>query len=281
MFVRGTDNQLWHKWWDGLNWSGWEPLGGVLTSGPAVAASGANRLDVFVRGTDSQLWHAWWDGTQWNGWQPLGGVLTSGPAAASWGNGRLDVVAEGTDKQLWHRSFDGTQWSGWEPLGGQMSGDPGVSAWGPGRLDVFIRNTDGTLGHRHLDGGQWSGWEWFAAALSTGPAAVSANPGQVDVVWPGSASVLQRFEYNGAWQNAAVTGRADVVRPVPRRTRLHSRRCLCDRHGRTAVVRFAGDPAAIVHCPDGFAGTEAQSERHGEALMALGRRHRPLLRGSR
>ena len=36
LFVRGTDNALWHKWWNGSAWSGWESLGGVLTSGPAV-----------------------------------------------------------------------------------------------------------------------------------------------------------------------------------------------------------------------------------------------------
>ena len=34
-FVRGTDDALWHKWWDGASWSGWESLGGVLTSEPA------------------------------------------------------------------------------------------------------------------------------------------------------------------------------------------------------------------------------------------------------
>ena len=33
VFVRGTDNVLWHKWFQG-GWSGWESLGGILTSGP-------------------------------------------------------------------------------------------------------------------------------------------------------------------------------------------------------------------------------------------------------
>jgi len=30
-FGRGTDAALWHRWWDGANWQGWESLGGVLT----------------------------------------------------------------------------------------------------------------------------------------------------------------------------------------------------------------------------------------------------------
>jgi len=49
-FVRGTNDHMFHKWWDGSQWNGWEDLGGTLTSSPAVAAWGLNRLDCFVRG---------------------------------------------------------------------------------------------------------------------------------------------------------------------------------------------------------------------------------------
>ncbi|MGZ7187916.1 MAG: hypothetical protein ACXVIR_08750, partial [Halobacteriota archaeon] len=51
LFVQGTDNVLWHKSYTGT-WSGWQSLGGALSSSPAAAASGGNRIDVFVRGTD-------------------------------------------------------------------------------------------------------------------------------------------------------------------------------------------------------------------------------------
>jgi hypothetical protein len=198
--VRGTDQQLWHTWWDG-SWHGWEPLGGVLSSGPGIASWGTNRLDVVAEGTDHQLWHKWWDGSRWNGWEPLGGVLSSGPGTASWGTNRLDVVVKGTDNEVWHKWWDGSRWNGWEPLGGQTSGDPAASSWGPGRLDVFIANTDGTLGHRWLDAGQWSSFEWFAANLAGGPAATSASPGQVDVLGSEPGRVPLRFEYTGTWQN--------------------------------------------------------------------------------
>jgi peptidoglycan/xylan/chitin deacetylase (PgdA/CDA1 family) len=84
VFVRATNgNHLWHRCWNGAGWSGWEDLGGVLTSAPTVASSAAGHLDVFVRGADSQMWHKWWDGTSWSGWLPQGGILTSAPAAAA------------------------------------------------------------------------------------------------------------------------------------------------------------------------------------------------------
>jgi peptidoglycan hydrolase-like protein with peptidoglycan-binding domain len=85
-------------------WSGWESLGGVLTSGPGVSSWSAGRLDCFVRGTDNALWHKWFSGG-WSGWESLGGVLTSDPAAVSWGASRIDVFARGTDNALWHKWF--------------------------------------------------------------------------------------------------------------------------------------------------------------------------------
>ncbi|UOQ92354.1 DUF346 domain-containing protein [Halobacillus shinanisalinarum] len=68
----------------GPNWSEWESLGGILTSGPAAASWQPNRLDVFARGTGDRLYHKWWNGRQWSDWENLGGTLTSSPAAVSW-----------------------------------------------------------------------------------------------------------------------------------------------------------------------------------------------------
>src|SRR5206468_3353111 len=71
VFIRGTDNALWHSFWTGTQWSPFESLGGGLTSGPGVGSWGPGRIDVFVRGTDNQLWHKFWAGA-WSGWERLG-----------------------------------------------------------------------------------------------------------------------------------------------------------------------------------------------------------------
>ena len=44
-------------------WSGYESLGGIITSNPTAVSWGANRIDVFARGTDSAMWHRWWRST--------------------------------------------------------------------------------------------------------------------------------------------------------------------------------------------------------------------------
>jgi len=66
VFVRCTENAIWHTAWDGA-WHPLEALGGAFSTGPASAAWAAGRLDVFSIGADSALYHNYWDGN-WHGW---------------------------------------------------------------------------------------------------------------------------------------------------------------------------------------------------------------------
>ena len=92
------------------NWSDWESLGGVLTSGPGVTSWAPARLDVFARGTNNGLHHLWYE-NNWSNWEFLGGELGSDPDAVSWDKGRIDVFAKGLNNSLWHRWYDGN----WKP----------------------------------------------------------------------------------------------------------------------------------------------------------------------
>ena len=72
----------------GHGWSGWEGLGGIITSTPSATSWGPDRIDVVARGTDSAAWHRWWDGARWLGFAPLGGGVTGKAAARSSVTGR-------------------------------------------------------------------------------------------------------------------------------------------------------------------------------------------------
>ena len=120
-----------------LTWSGWNSLGGVVTSPPHAVAWGPNRLDIFAVGQDHAVWHEWWDGANWGGWESLGGVVTSPPHTVAWGLNRLDIFAVGQDHAVWHKWWDGANWGGWESLGGVVTSPPHAVAWGPNRLDTF------------------------------------------------------------------------------------------------------------------------------------------------
>jgi hypothetical protein len=104
VFVKGGDTRLWHKWWTSAQgWTGWENLGGVLTSAPSVIRFDDTRLDVFAKGTSDTLIHRVWQaGTGWSGWEDLGGRFQYGPAAVKTGDRRIDVYATGSTAQLEH-----------------------------------------------------------------------------------------------------------------------------------------------------------------------------------
>jgi len=210
VFVRGTDNAMWHKWFDGA-WRGWESLGGGLTSEPAAVSWGPGRIDGFARGTDNQLWHKWFDGA-WHGWEPLGGGLSSGPAVASWASGRLDVFVRGNDNGLWHKWFQGG-WSGWESLGGGLTSEPAAVSWGSGRIDVFARGTDNALWHKWYAAG-WSGWQSLGGTLASGPAASSWAAGRLDVFARSVNNTLLHRSFNGSWSAFESLGNTTLSSPA-------------------------------------------------------------------
>jgi hypothetical protein len=200
VFGRDGRNRLVHKWYANGGWSGWEDLGGTLTSDPAAVSWSRDRLDVFARGGDNQLVHKWFTGGRWSGWEDLGGSLQSEPAVVSWGVGRLDVFALTTNGRLQHMWFAGGRWSGWEDLGGALSSAPTATTWGERRLDVFGRGASGKLMHIWFAGERWSGWEEQGSGLTSTPDALTRGQGWLDVFARGANNrLIHKWFANDAW----------------------------------------------------------------------------------
>jgi hypothetical protein len=200
VFVRGTDNHMWHRWGDGLNWSGWEDLGGppgtpivvdhgvtglgsvagvgsVASVTDGVAASVGEAAVVGVAGVGAAG-----TGVIVGGGGPVGlpQELTSAPAAVSWGQNRIDTFARGGNGHMWHKWWDGGAWSGWEDLGGDLTSAVGVASWAANRLDCFARGPRDHMWHKWWDGSTWSQWEDLGGQCSSAPAAVSWGHGRID-----------------------------------------------------------------------------------------------------
>jgi hypothetical protein len=188
-------------------WKAWEPLGGQLTSAPAVASWQWARLDVFVRGTDNQIWHRAYDGARWLEWQPLGApALSSGgfapisaPAAISTAAERIDVFVRGPLDALWHKTWDGARWSDWQSRGGTITSAPAVSSWAADRIDVFARGQSGDLVHATTTAGTWSAWESLGGQIVEGPGAVSWGSNRMDVFVHGTDNAMWHRWYDGGW----------------------------------------------------------------------------------
>lgn len=110
LFVRGTDNGVWHKWFDTTAWGGWEGLGGTLSTAPAVSATEVGDLEVFGLGTDvaRSLWHLPFFNS-WLGWRAEGSSYWT-PSVWGFGVGtvssnilqEVDVMVVTTDGAVWH-----------------------------------------------------------------------------------------------------------------------------------------------------------------------------------
>jgi Pro-kumamolisin, activation domain/Repeat of unknown function (DUF346) len=222
VFDLGTDNQMYHKYWDGSKWgpspTGWEALGGVFTSPPSAVAWGANRLDIFGLGTDRQMYHKYWNGSQWGpsptGWEALGGVFTSPPSAVAWGANRLDIFGLGTDRQMYHKYWNGSQWgpsaTGWEALGGVFSSPPAAVSWAPNRLDIFGLGTDFQMYHKYWDGSKWgpsaTGWEALGGVFSSPPSAVAWSANRLDIFGLGTDRQMYHKYWDGSKWGPSATG---------------------------------------------------------------------------
>jgi hypothetical protein len=151
LFVRGSDNALWHTSYQGGSWSSWGSLGGAITSAPSVASWGSGHLDVFARGYDNAIWHKYFL-NGWSGWSSIGNAgagytPSTAPAAVASGYGHIFVFYSDVNYHLYYKSFDAsTGWpagnAGWTYMGGTTAYAPAVSSWAQGRLDVFITGTD-------------------------------------------------------------------------------------------------------------------------------------------
>jgi hypothetical protein len=155
VWVRGTDNALWHKWWDG-SWHGWESLGGKLASGPGAVEWGQGRIDVVARAENNSVLHWWWNGSTWQS-ENIGGNITWDPDISSWGTNRLDIWGRAPDGSIAHKWWDGSSWKGWEYLGGPEAVVSGVGAVGEGgdRIDVVGRAPNKSVFHLWWNGSSW------------------------------------------------------------------------------------------------------------------------------
>lgn len=127
-FGTGTDSQVWHAWYAGGNWHGWELRGGLGTSAPAAVSWGPNRIDLFVRGSDNAYYWQLWNGSSWSSWESLGyppGGFTSRPTAVSRASGLIDLIGRGADGKLYQARCSAGQ-GGWARVGGAVDWKPVV-----------------------------------------------------------------------------------------------------------------------------------------------------------
>lgn len=160
--------------------TGFQSLGGVITTKPVVGRNKDGRLEVFARGQDNALWHIWQlaPNGNWSGWASLGGQLAGNPCVISNADGRMEVFVRGTNNGLWHlwQTAPNNGWSGWASLGGVITSNPAAGRNKDGRVEVFARGANGALWHlwQLAPNGNWSAWGSLGGSI-VGDSAVGSN----------------------------------------------------------------------------------------------------------
>ena len=113
-FARGSDGNLWQKWYDSSLPGGWQPWAsigrpsaGLGNADPAVTSWGAGQLDVYVVGNaDGNIYRRRFNNGWAASWENLGSnrgtAFQTGVAADNWAVGRTDLFAISPAQELLH-----------------------------------------------------------------------------------------------------------------------------------------------------------------------------------
>lgn len=197
VFVRGTDQAVYEKAWNGSGWSGWTGLGGKTYFALSAVSLGPGNMNVFATGTDYQVYQNGWTGSGWTGWVPLGGRTFSAPSAA-WDGHTLDLFVRGTDNQVYYKSWTaaGGWTGGWAGTGYYTVDAPAAASLGYGNMNVYIRGGDNAVYQLG-----WTGSSWIESPLggaTYSALAAAAVPGGLDVFARGTDNHVYYNTYNAA-----------------------------------------------------------------------------------
>lgn len=138
LLLCGADSALYHKFWDGKDWSpgarGFDKIGTEVWADAPVAVSRKEKsIDVFTVGTDGKLYRIANEDGAWKQPQLLGGTWGAQPIALVVSKDRVDVFQTGLNGGLFHKSFDGQlkpAGEQFDALGGVSKGVPAVARAG-------------------------------------------------------------------------------------------------------------------------------------------------------
>jgi hypothetical protein len=178
LVVRGIDNRIYCRCWNGTDWKDWAALPGSTCDSPAVAMLG-DELHVVVRGMDgSSLWHGYLTDpanvSTFSGWTLLDGATSSAPALTS--NGTvLCLVVRGLDDRIYYRYYSGS-WGSWQAVPTGATFDAPAAAMLGSDLHIVVRGMDGSsLWHVVAnDSGVVQDWESVSGATDSKPS-LTAN----------------------------------------------------------------------------------------------------------
>jgi hypothetical protein len=218
-FVRGYDNAIYTTYETsvGGSWSGYQSLGGSLSSNAEVARNADGRLQIFAVSGNTVFtnYQVAPNSSAWSGWISLGCCAATGSKVSVARNtdGRLQIFIRATDNQLYHQFQTSpnafASWSGWMGLGGGLTGNPVAMLGASGRIEVYVRGNDTAVKHiwQLVSNGttSWSSWFDLGGGINGDPSATLNKDGRTEIFVRGTnGTIFRKYQTRpseGPWSN--------------------------------------------------------------------------------
>jgi hypothetical protein len=252
LVVRGGDSQMYHQAYvPGTGWSGFAPIGGLLTSAATVNSQADHLLNIWSRGTDAQMYQKSWTGSAWTEWGALGGGLDGAPTSISRAENVIDIYVKGAGGGTYQRSWTPGAWSDWIALDpSPIDSAPAAGADTAQHEYLFARRGNEVLYKQWTAGIGWVAWTSLGVVALPPPPA--APPPSTAPLPDGSASLetgLRCTPVNGKLR-VSVKVRKPSGKSKPRVTKIvfftkgKGRRIVIDRRSPFEVRIKINRPAA-------------------------------------
>lgn len=174
----GVNNGLYHRFFNGNQWSDWIMIGQGFDSRPVCVTMSPTRVDIVAKdGSDHTLYHTANDNGVWLGWQQVSTQqVMYDPAIAYFSQERFDIVVAGVNSKTYHNwnYINGGgqgKWraSGYEEHGSVVSSEPKIAVRSGGKIDMFHRGMSGSFWWKYWDGSKFNGWINLGGILQSKP----------------------------------------------------------------------------------------------------------------
>ncbi len=178
--VRGYDNHIYYRKYNGVSWETWETIPGRAIDTPALTMVGDN-LYFAVNGQTGYLYFSSLDvGTStFSGWSTLPGTSPSSPALTNDGTD-VYLSVRGSNSGVYINSYDGS-WGSWVSLPDNTIDVIG-STYYDGNIHLVVRRSslysDYEVYYGTIDPtlSVFSGWDLISSSALNTPVLVSPKP---------------------------------------------------------------------------------------------------------
>lgn len=200
LVVRGSDDRIYYRTWDGTTWLGWTALPGATTDSPAAAVLD-NDLHIVVKGLTGEIWHGYVDlaTSVWSGWTMVSGATPSTPTLTASAT-KLYLVVRGTNDGIYYNSWTtATGWEGWTGLPGATT-DQCAAAVLSDNLHIVVKGSTGRIWHGYVDltTSVWSGWSLVSGGTPSTPE-LAASTTTLYLTVRGTNDRIYYSSWTGSW----------------------------------------------------------------------------------